>query len=389
MARDAGRRRRRGRALRRSQPDLRPDLGALLPARRRPARARARPGRPRRHREPELPSLPGGLPGRARRRDGDRPAQPAPQPRRIALRAGGLRRARAAGGHPGRGHPTGRRARDRPRRRLRGAAGRRRAGRRGPRRRGSRRAGRPLLHRRHDRRLQGRDAQPREPARQHAALPGGLALRGRHGVAGGRPAVPRGRLDRRAGDRVGRGPARPLAGVRPRGGARPDRARGRDGDGRRADHARGAGRGAARPAARRLDARADLPRWRAGGHGDAAARSRRLPGRRADAHLRRDRDGADRHRAAARGADPRHPAGPLVRPARARRRHRRRGAGRRARARRRGRRGPDPRRQRDGGLLAQAGADGGRAARTAGTARATSASSTTTPSCTWSTGPRT
>ena len=79
--------------------------------------------------------------------------------------------------------------------------------------------------------------------------------------------------------------------------------------------------------------------------------------------VRRDRDGADRDDVPRRGATARLAAGPFVRSARGRRRHPHPRHRRHAAPTRRGGRGRGPRRQRDGRLLEQARADGGRAGR--------------------------
>ena len=115
-----------------------------------------------------------------------------------------------------------------------------------------------------------------------------------------RAAVPRRGLDRRAVDDLERGPPRPAARVRPGRRARPDRARAGHRDARRAEHAGGDERGAARPAARRVVARAHPLRRLAERDRDAAPRPRGVPRRAAAAHLRRDRDRADRDGAARR-----------------------------------------------------------------------------------------
>ena len=123
------------------------------------------------------------------------------------------------------------------------------------------------------------------------------AVHAGHALADRRPAVPRRRLDRRAGDGLERRPAGRAPRLRPRRRARPDRAPRGHGHARRADDARGDGRGAARPAARR---RHRCARISHGGSPIATETLRRahaaFPGRRAAAHLRRDRDRADRHR---------------------------------------------------------------------------------------------
>ncbi len=156
-----------------------------------------------------------------------------------------------------------------------------------------RRARRPLLHRRHDRGVEGRDAVARQPRRQRLPPPGGVPLRGRDPLADRRPAVPRRRVDRRAGDGVARRPSRRAADVRSRRRRRPHRLGAGHGHAARAHDAGGDERRAARPTARRLDAAADRPRRLADRHRDVAPGARGLPGRRADAHLRRHRDVAD------------------------------------------------------------------------------------------------
>ena len=112
---------------------------------------------------------------------------------------------------------------------------------------------------------------------------------------------------------------------------------------------------------------------------DAALRARRVPGRRVEAPVRHDRDGADRDRPSARGALARLRSDSLVWTACDRRR-----GGRYRRDERcptphgDSRRGGDSRRQRDGRRLAQARGDGGGPRTAAGIARATSATWTTT-----------
>ena len=178
-------------------------------------RARRSGRRPR----PQLPPLRRAVPDRPGRRDGAGPAEPAPHRRRAALRPRRRRRDRPVRRAAGRRPPAVRAPRHRPRRGLRSAAGRR--GRPARRRRvatrGRRRhARRPLLHRRHDGGVEGRDAVARQPRRQRLPPPGGVPLRGRDPLADRRPAVPRRRFDRRAGDGVARRPPRRAPGVRPR-----------------------------------------------------------------------------------------------------------------------------------------------------------------------------
>ena len=79
-----------------------------------------------------------------------------------------------------------------------------------------------------------------------------------------------------------------------------------------ADDARRAHRGTARPTPGGVDAPVDQPRWRAGRDRDAPPRAQRIPGRRADASLRHDRDLADCDRAVERGAHPRRAPGPFL-----------------------------------------------------------------------------
>ena len=166
-----------------------------------------------------------------------------------------------------------------------------------------------------------------------------------------------GGVTRHAGHRLGRRHPRHHAQVRPRPGARPHRARGGHAHAARAHHAGRGRRRPARPAAERQLAAVPEPRRVAHFRRDAQADPPGLPRRRAAARVRHHRDDTDHHAAAARGAHPRHPADPLVRPAR----RGRRGAGRRRSPGRRaaGRGGRDRRAQpqRDGRLLAEAGAD--------------------------------
>ena len=185
------------------------------------------------------------------------------------------------------------------------------------------RSGRVVLHRRHDGRRQGRDADAPQPDRQHLPLPDLLCVRRRHAVAGRGTDVPCRRVGRRARHRVARSVAGGSGRLRPGGDARPDRARAGDGDARRTDDVGGDQRGAAGASARRVVAGDGQPRRIARRHRDPAAGARCLPRRPTAASLRGDRDGADRDRAAARGADPRHAAGTIVRTAGGRRRDRR------------------------------------------------------------------
>ena len=138
-----------------------------------------------------------------------------------------------------------------------------------------------------------------------------------------RAAVPRRRLDRRAGHGVARRPAGRAAGLRSGRRARSDRAP-------RASPPRSSCRRCSPRSARSSSpGRATSAACASIVHGgvadrdrDAAAGPRGVPRRRAAAHLRRDRDRADRHDAAARGAPARLAAGALVRAAGGRRRDR-------------------------------------------------------------------
>ena len=294
-----------------------------------------RPGRSGRRRRTELPPVPRAVPGRARRRDGARAAEPAPHRGRAALRAGGLgragavRRAATIGGLHG-----VRRARHRPRRRA--------TRRCWPR---PRPPSSPTVARRtHLAGLfytggttgaaEGRDAHPPQPRGQRLALPGLLPVPARHVLADRRPAVPRRRLHRRAGHRVERRAPGRAARVRPGAGARPHRAPRRDRHAGRADDAGGAQRRAAGPSARRRR------RLRTIFHGGSPSPPRRCAAptppsrRRSCSHIYGATETApiattlrDEERV------PRRAPHPLVRPARRRRRDRspRRRRGRRCR----------------------------------------------------------
>ena len=293
----------------------------------------------------ELPPLPRALPGRARRgawcSSRSTSATPPPSSRYALEDSGasvlfaGRRRRRPAA----RASSTSSTSADGYEALLAGAAPRR-----VPRRRSaSDDARRALLHGRHDGRGQGRDAHPPQPRRQRDALPG---CAGRSTpdtrwliVAA---AVPRGRLDRRAGDGLERRPPRRAARVRPRRGARPDRARAGHRDARRADDAggdRATSSSPARATSRRcaLISHGGAP----GRHRDAAPRPRRRSPARELLHIYGATETAPIATSLpARGARARRAAGALVRPAGGRRRgrdRRRSTAGRRPAG--RGRRG--------------------------------------------------
>src|SRR3954453_17346898 len=170
---------------------------------------------------------------------------------------------------------------------VRGAARRGLAARLPGRGRGDRPRG-PLLHRRDDRDGEGRDAHAPQPRRQRDAHADVLAVLARDRLARRGAAVPPGRLDRRAVDGVERRAPRDPAAVRPGRRPRPRRARARDRDPGRPEHARGDERGAARAPARRLLAAAPELRRRAERDRDAAPRPRGLPWRDAAASVRRD-----------------------------------------------------------------------------------------------------
>ena len=84
---DAGRCGPARRRVRGRRAHLRGDVGSLPAARRRPARARRRAGRPGRRGGAELAPLPRALPGRPGGRHGARPAEPPPRRPGAALRA--------------------------------------------------------------------------------------------------------------------------------------------------------------------------------------------------------------------------------------------------------------------------------------------------------------
>ena len=156
------------------------------------------------------------------RRPGDRPAQHPLGRARAALRHDRRRRQgadlRPRPGRPGRrrraGHP--------PRhRRVRRAAGRR-AG--ASSRRSRRQPGRALLHRRHDRHVQGRDAHPRQPDGQRRAHPARPAARRRRPLPDDGADVPRRRRRTSRSSCRGSAPTNvDRAGVRSRRRARPHR----------------------------------------------------------------------------------------------------------------------------------------------------------------------
>jgi hypothetical protein len=122
----------------------------------------------------------GGAMGRRRAQPAQRPLEPARAGLRVARVAdqhpAGRRRSRRAGARPGRRppgpqgpYPPRRGAASRRDARLRGADRRHPPG--GGRAAGRRRAGGDLLHRRHDRVSQRRDAQPRQPAHLDPSAP--------------------------------------------------------------------------------------------------------------------------------------------------------------------------------------------------------------------------
>ena len=178
--------------MRRRAPHVPADVGAVRAPRRGAARTRPRSWRPCRARRDQLPPVPRAVPGRPVRRIRVRPVEPSAHTSRAALRRG-RRRREGAVLQPHRPRPGGsRRALLRPRRGLRGVARRgrsrgaaRRHGRRG-------RPGRAVLHGRHDRPVEGRDAHPPQPRGQRVALHGLLAVHPGHPLVDHRPAVPPG-----------------------------------------------------------------------------------------------------------------------------------------------------------------------------------------------------
>ena len=301
-ARHAGRRRAVPPSVRRRGADLRGDVGPLPRASSAALRgARPRGGRPRRRRRPELPPLPRAVPGRPRRgmvlvplnqRHTDAELRYALEdsgakvlfagaarrrPRRLrrARRSTSATATRRCSPAPRRPTSPTHVARGRPRR--------------------------ALLHGRHDRRVEGRDAHPPQPRRQRVPLPG-LPGRSRPDTcwlivaplfhAAGSIAVLATVWNAR--------PPRRAARASTRRGARPDRAR-----------AASPPRSSCRRCSRRMtDEQLARPRdvslaARCIGHGGSPIATETLrrahagvPGRRAAAHLRRDRDRADRHAAA-------------------------------------------------------------------------------------------
>ena len=238
--------------------------------------------------------------------------------------ASGARRHRArrppgAAGHRSRCPRAARRGRPRGddgrvgRARRRGAAGSPRP----PRPRGGPRT--PLLHERHDRTPEGRDADASQPGRQRAAQDDRLRPAGRGRVPRRGPVLPR--------RRYGTGAVADLAGWVARrapflrGCRLPghDRAVRRDRGDARPDDARRPRRGAVDVPSRHVVAAAHRARRLTDHDVPDPAGPRGLPARRARPVLRGDGDGGDRHLPGPRGAPPRRRTPRLVRPTRRRR----------------------------------------------------------------------
>ena len=238
--------------------------------------------------------------------------------------ASGARRHRArrppgAAGHRSRCPRAARRGRPRGddgrvgRARRRGAAGSPRP----PRPRGGPRP--PLLHERHDRTPEGRDAHASQPGRQRAAQDDRLRPAGRGRVPRRGAVLPRrrdgtGAVAHLAGWVARRAPF--LRGCRL---PRHDRALRRDRGHARPDDARRPRRGAVDAPSRHVVAAAHRARRLTDHDVPDPAGPRGLPARRARPVLRGDGDGGDRHLPGPRGAPPRRRPPRLVRPTRRRR----------------------------------------------------------------------
>ncbi len=268
----------RGGRRRRHTTLLRPARRALPQARRRALRARTRRAGPGRDPCGQLGAVPRGVPRDPRREPGHRAPQHPAGRAGAPIRARGLRCARVliTDRDPGTlaevvehvvSIPDGYAS-------LVDGADERELGLG----RHERHLGGAVLHGRHDGCIEGRDALARQPHRQRVPHDGDPTLPVRRALHGDRPDVPRGRVLRRARDRLERWVPGDAAGLRPRGGGRPARARGDHRDTRGAHDARGDGGGAAGEPARRsrtfessvTAGRRSRPTW-------CAARTRRSP----------------------------------------------------------------------------------------------------------------
>ena len=177
------------------------------------------------------------------------------------------------------------------------------------------RSRRALLHRRHDRCEQGRDAHAPQPDRQRLEHPGDATHDLRRPLPHHGADVPCRRIGQRAPVDLRRRDAGHHAGIRPRHDARPGRAGTDHPDARGPDDGRSECRGTTRPAPRRVEFHRLRPRRLADRDGGRPARHAGIPRHPVHPPVRRDRDVPDRQRPRRRGGAARHRPREVRRPA--------------------------------------------------------------------------